>query len=173
MLCLIQAMPKPMTINVLFVCLGNICRSPTAQGVFEQLVADQQLSESITTDSAGTAAWHIGKQPDSRSIAAAAKRGCDLSPLRARQVTVADFEHYDYILAMDESNLADLQGLCPPDYAGELGLFLSYVLPPADIDSLAVPDPYYGAGNGFEYVLDLVEKASVGLLTHIQRSAKT
>ena len=158
-----------MSVSVLFVCLGNICRSPTAHGVFEQLVADRRLSDSVSTDSAGTAAWHVGKQPDSRSIAAAANRGCDLTPLRARQVTVADFQHFDYILAMDESNLLDLQALCPADYTGELALFLSY----GDSDTLAVPDPYYGDGNGFERVLDLVEQASAGLLAHIQSQAKT
>ena len=157
-----------MSVSVLFVCLGNICRSPTAHGVFEQLVADHQLGHSIRTDSAGTAAWHIGKQPDSRSIAAAANRGYDLTPLRARQVTVSDFEHFDYILAMDQSNLTDLQRLCPPDYSGELALFLTY----GDSDTLAVPDPYYGDGDGFESVLDLVEQASQGLLSHIQRDAK-
>ena len=157
-----------MSVSVLFVCLGNICRSPTAHGVFEQLVADHQLGHSIRTDSAGTAAWHIGKQPDSRSIAAAANRGYDLTPLRARQVTVSDFEHFDYILAMDQSNLTDLQRLCPPDYSGELALFLTY----GDSDTLAVPDPYYGDGDGFESVLDLVEQASEGLLSHIQRNAK-
>lgn len=157
-----------MSVSVLFVCLGNICRSPTAHGVFEQLVADHQLGHSIRTDSAGTAAWHIGKQPDSRSVAAAANRGYDLTPLRARQVTVSDFEHFDYILAMDQSNLTDLQRLCPPDYSGELALFLTY----GDSDILAVPDPYYGDGDGFESVLDLVEQASQGLLSHIQRDAK-
>ena len=157
-----------MSVSVLFVCLGNICRSPTAHGVFEQLVADHQLGHSIRTDSAGTAAWHIGKQPDSRSVAAAANRGYDLTPLRARQVTVSDFEHFDYILAMDQSNLTDLQRLCPPDYSGELALFLTY----GDSDTLAVPDPYYGDGDGFESVLDLVEQASQGLLSNIQRDAK-
>ena len=157
-----------MSVSVLFVCLGNICRSPTAHGVFEQLVADHQLGHSIRTDSAGTAAWHIGKQPDSRSVAAAANRGYDLTPLRARQVTVSDFEHFDYILAMDQSNLTDLQRLCPPDYSGELALFLTY----GDSDILAVPDPYYGDGDGFESVLDLVEQASQGLLSNIQRDAK-
>ena len=157
-----------MSVSVLFVCLGNICRSPTAHGVFEQLVADHQLGHSIRTDSAGTAAWHIGKQPDSRSVAAAANRGYDLTPLRARQVTVSDFEHFDYILAMDQSNLTDLQRLCPPDYSGELALFLTY----GDSDILAVPDPYYGDGDGFESVLDLVEQAIQGLLSHIQRDAK-
>ncbi len=157
-----------MTVSVLFVCLGNICRSPTAHGVFEQLVADHQLSDTITADSAGTAAWHIGKQPDSRSIAAAANRGCDLSSLRARQVSPTDFEQFDYILAMDESNLADLEALCPSGFSGELALFLSY----GDSDALAVPDPYYGDGDGFEHVLDLVEQASAGLLAHIQCEAK-
>lgn len=162
-------MTDSMTVSVLFVCLGNICRSPTAHGVFEQLLIDRQLSDSISTDSAGTAAWHVGKQPDSRSIAAAANRGCDLTPLRARQVTVNDFEHFDYILAMDESNLADLEDLCPPGYSGELSLLLKY----GDSNTSDVPDPYYGDGDGFEQVLDLVEQASLGLLAHIQTHNKT
>ena len=157
-----------MDVSVLFVCLGNICRSPTAHGVFAQLVADHQLNHCIDTDSCGTAAWHSGKPPDSRSVAAAAKRGYDLTPLRARQVSRSDFDQFDYILAMDQANLTDLQALCPANYSGELGLFLSY----GDSELLAVPDPYYGDDNGFEAVLDLVEQASQGLLAHIQQHAK-
>lgn len=153
-----------MTVNVLFVCLGNICRSPTAHGVFQQRVVNRQLQHLISVDSAGTAAWHCGKPPDRRAAAAAQRRGYDLSALRARQATEGDFEHFHYILAMDRDNLRELQAIAPDNYQGELGLFLEYGhnLPLAE-----VPDPYYGGVDGFEAVLDLVEAASAGLLEHI------
>lgn len=152
-----------MTVNVLFVCLGNICRSPTAHAVFQQLVDAGGLSAAIHVDSAGTGDWHIGKAPDRRSAATAATRGYDLSALRARQVEARDFEHYHYILAMDLKNLRDLQALRPSSYRGELSLFLNYGQSPAR----EVPDPYYGEGQGFEQVLDLVESAAAGLLEAI------
>lgn len=160
-----------MTVRVLLVCLGNICRSPTAHGVFQQRLIEQGLQQQVEVDSAGTAAWHVGRSPDPRSIAAAAKQGYDLSELRARQVQRQDFDHYDYVLAMDSSNLADLQALCPDNYGGELSLFLRYSTglgnrQGAD-DSLQVPDPYYGDGDGFLRVITLVEQASDGLLSHI------
>ncbi|MFA7553547.1 MAG: low molecular weight protein-tyrosine-phosphatase [Spongiibacteraceae bacterium] len=156
-----------MSIKVLFVCLGNICRSPTAHGVFEQRVKSAQLSEHISVESAGTADWHIGKSPDARSAAAAARRGYDLSGLRAQQVSKADFDHFDYILAMDSDNLANLTRLKPAAYQGELGLFLPYTHAHDSSTPLEVPDPYYGEGDGFELVLDLVEGASAGLLKYI------
>ena len=140
--------------KVLFVCLGNICRSPTAHGVFEHWVAKRGLADQITVDSSGTGGWHLGQAPDSRSTAAAAKRGYDLSALRARQLSREDFFRFDYILAMDRSNLADLQAVAPADYAGELALFLSYA---NNGTREEVPDPYYGSGDGFTAVLDLVE----------------
>jgi protein-tyrosine phosphatase len=149
-----------MTVNVLFVCLGNICRSPTAHAVFQQLIDANRLQDAISVDSAGTGDWHIGKAPDRRASAAGAKRGYDLSVLRARQVEVADFAHYQYILAMDSQNLRDLQQLRPADYRGELALFLNY----GQSVEREVPDPYYGEGDGFEHVLDLVEEAAHGLL---------
>jgi protein-tyrosine phosphatase len=149
-----------MTVNVLFVCLGNICRSPTAHAVFQQLVEANHLHDVISVDSAGTGDWHIGKAPDLRSTAAGAKRGYDLSVLRARQVSAIDFRHYQFILAMDLQNLRDLQQLRPADYRGELALFLNY----GQSSEREVPDPYYGEGQGFEQVLDLVEEAAHGLL---------
>lgn len=150
-------------VKVLFVCLGNICRSPTAHGVFAGLVKARGLEERILVDSAGTSDWHIGKGPDPRTIAAGLERGVDLSHLRASQVTRNDFQVYDYILAMDRQNLADLQTLAPADYAGCLDLFLRF----ADAGVEEVPDPYYGGKDGFIHVLDLIESASAGLLQHI------
>lgn len=149
--------------RVLFVCLGNICRSPTAHGVFAGLVQARGLQQRILVESAGTSNWHIGKAPDPRSIAAASERGVDLSQLRASQVRREDFEVYDYILAMDKQNLADLKELAPANYAGCLDLFLRF----ADAGVDEVPDPYYGGNDGFIHVLDLVEQASEGLLQHI------
>ena len=153
-------------VGVLFVCLGNICRSPTAHGVFDELVRRQNLDRVIAIDSAGTGNWHIGRAPDKRSSTAALQRGYDLSALRARQVSAEDFQRFDYILAMDKQNLRDLQRLRPANFRGELDLFLRY----GDGGVLEVPDPYYGEGDGFERVLDLVEKASHQLLrTLIER----
>lgn len=154
-----------MTVRVLFVCLGNICRSPTAHGVFQHKVSAAGLTDRISVDSAGTGAWHVGNAPDPRASDAAAGRGYDLSSLRARQVAAADFNRFDYILAMDNDNLCNLEALRPGDYSGSLGLFLAF----ADgADCLEVPDPYYGGSGGFETVLDLVEAASDGLLDHIR-----
>ncbi|MAT93967.1 MAG: phosphotyrosine protein phosphatase [Halioglobus sp.] len=152
--------------RVLFVCLGNICRSPTAHGVFRQMVDARGLSGRIEVDSCGTAHWHAGEAPDPRSTEEAARRGYRLGDLRARQVQPDDFARFDYILAMDLSNLADLQAVCPADFDGHLGLFLDFA---ADSDTDEVPDPYYGGGEGFTRVLDLVEAASEGLLDELDR----
>lgn len=152
--------------KVLFVCLGNICRSPTADGIFRELVKREKLDQKIIVDSAGTGDWHIGKAPDSRTVAAAKKRGYDLSVLRARQVSAADFDEFDYVLAMDNSNLRDLQRLKPTHFTGHLGLFLEFG---SDKSHREVPDPYYGGNDGFELVLDLVEEAAEGLLAHIRQ----
>lgn len=151
--------------SVLFVCLGNICRSPTAHGVFQSLVDAQGLGDKVMVDSAGTAAYHVGNPPDGRSSAAALKRGYNLSSLRARQAAEADFEAFDYILAMDHSNLLNLRSIAPAGYAGHLGLFLDFSGSPEE----DVPDPYYGGDAGFEHVLDLVESASEGLLQTIKK----
>lgn len=153
------------SVSILFVCLGNICRSPTAQAVFEAYVADSPLASRISVDSAGTAAYHIGKAPDPRSRAAARQRGYHLDQLRARQVTVEDFQRFDYILAMDTDNLRQLKTLAPQQSRAKVGLFLEF----ADAtDRQEVPDPYFGAEDGFETVLDLCEQASQGLLAHLQ-----
>lgn len=152
--------------SVLFVCLGNICRSPTAEAVFTKKAKDEGLNLSI--DSAGTAGYHIGASPDPRSEHAAAKRGYDLSQLVSRQVDEQDFVDFDYILAMDKANLLDLQSLCPSEHQHKISLFLSHGQSSHD----EVPDPYYGGDKGFEFVLDLVEDASVGLIQTIRKSTE-
>ncbi len=157
-------MPESQPVRVLFVCLGNICRSPTAHGVFESLVKARGLESHIHVDSCGTGDWHVGHAPDKRSAKAAAQRGYDLSHLRARQVRLEDFDEFDYILAMDRANLDDLEDLRPAHYAGDLRLFLAYA-PALGVEE--VPDPYYGGIDGFGHVLDLVEAASEGLLQEI------
>jgi protein-tyrosine phosphatase len=154
--------------SVLFVCLGNICRSPTAEGVFRQLLAQQGVAEAIRVDSAGTGAWHVGEPPDARAQAAARTRGVDLSKLRARQVSPDDFEIFDHILAMDESNLTDLADLCPPRHRSKLRLFLEFA---PHAEEREVPDPYFGGDDGFGRVLDLIEAASRGFLAHLQQGA--
>lgn len=153
-------------IKVLFVCLGNICRSPTAHGVFQHEVREAGLKDRIEIDSAGTGDWHIGCAPDRRALASARERGYDLSELVARQVSPEDFESFHYVLAMDRQNLSDLQAMKPDDYQGHLGLFLDFA---RDHDLSEVPDPYYGGDRGFEEVLDMVEDASRGLLAHIRQ----
>lgn len=156
-----------MSVRVLFVCLGNICRSPTAEGIFRKLVVDARMDDQIDIDSAGTGGWHIGKAPDARTVSAARQRQYDLSSLRARQVSAIDFESFDYVLAMDEANLSDLRVMVPADYQGHLGLFLDFSDQSTHTE---VPDPYYGGTAGFELVLDLIEDAAKGLLFHIQQN---
>lgn len=151
--------------KVLFVCLGNICRSPTAEGVFRRKVREAGLEGRIEIDSAGTGDWHVGKAPDARTRAAALRRGYDLSSLRARQVSVADFSRYDLILAMDHANLRDLKHLRGGSGKAELDLFLRRYEGAVD----EVPDPYYRGEDGFEQVLDLVEQACDGLLLEVKR----
>lgn len=155
-----------MTVKVLFVCLGNICRSPTAEGIFLARLKEQGLEDVVLTDSAGTAGWHVGKAPDARAIAAAAERGVDISGLRARQVTGADFTEFDYILAMDEANLVDLNSFKPNNFSGRCCLYLDFAKSASENE---VPDPYYGGAEGFAHVLDLVEQAATGLLADIQQ----
>lgn len=152
-------------VKVLFVCTGNICRSPTAHGVFRALVEREGLAGRIAVDSAGTHAYHVGQPPDSRSIQAAGRRGIDLSDLRARQVVKADFDSFDLLLAMDRGHFGLLLGKCPPARQDALALFLSFA---PGLNLLDVPDPYYGAGDGFERVLDMIEAGSAGLLEHIR-----
>lgn len=153
-------------LSVLFVCLGNICRSPTAEGVFRKLVADAGLHGRIRIDSAGTAGYHEGHPPDARALAAAAARGFELDGIRARRVAAEDFEAYDLILAMDEDNLVDLRHAAPEGARAELRLLLDYT---TGRRGTAVPDPYYGGRNGFEEVLDLVTEACAGLLEELRR----
>jgi protein-tyrosine phosphatase len=145
--------------RVLFVCLGNICRSPTAEAVFRQLVDQEGLTDQIEIDSAGTGDWHVGSAPDDRATQAAARRGIRLAG-SARQVTLEDFEEYDLLLAMDVANLRDLRELAPPGTESKVRLF-------ADID---VPDPYYGGERGFDEVLDIVDKASRRLLDELRQT---
>ena len=154
-----------MSVSVLFVCLGNICRSPTADVVFRQYVREAGLEEKIRIDSAGTGDWHIGRAPDPRTQEAAARRGYDMSSLRARQVSPADFYAFDVVLAMDNANLADLEAMRPSDANGTLARFLDYATDSAERE---VPDPYYGGNDGFDQVLDLVEDGARGLLASLQ-----
>ena len=146
-------------IKVLFVCMGNICRSPTAEGVFHKLLEDMGTKDRFMIDSAGTHAYHVGEQPDHRAQQTARRRGIDLSFIRARKVAPSDFEHFDHILAMDSDNYAILQTICPDQHRQKVRLFLEYA---PDCGETDVPDPYYGGQNGFDYVFDLVEEASKG-----------
>lgn len=159
------------SVSVLFVCLGNICRSPTAQAVFERLLQQQGMANLVSVDSAGTAAYHIGKSPDRRALEAAGRRGYQLEHLRARQACVQDFYQFDYILAMDSYNFQELQQLAPLDARSRLHLFLEYAaaVDPDYEGPDEVPDPYYGGAEGFEQVLNLVEMASAGLLADIRQ----
>ena len=153
-------------IKVLFVCMGNICRSPTAQGVFAKLVNEQQLGAQVLIDSAGTHAYHVGEAPDARASAAALRRGIDLAGQRARRVSSRDFEEFDYVLAMDESNYAHLAGMCTEEQRSRLYHFMDFA---PQVATREVPDPYYGGVKGFERVLDLIETAATGLLTSIRQ----
>jgi protein-tyrosine phosphatase len=152
-------------INVLFVCMGNICRSPTAEAVFRHYVDNAGLSEQILIDSAGTHDYHVGDSPDSRAQRAAQQRGYDMSKLRGRQVVGDDFRRFDYVLAMDRANLTILQRITPTDSDIQAHLFLEYARHHTEHE---VPDPYYGGAGGFERVLDMVEDAAQGLLEEIR-----
>lgn len=149
------------TQRILFVCLGNICRSPTAEAVFRDLVGRAAAGLAIEVESAGTHGYHAGSAPDQRAIVAARRRGIDMSGLRARKVVPADFERFDLLLAMDEQNLRQLQQLAPAEFRSRVRLFLDFA---PQLRRRDVPDPYYGDATGFEEVLDLVEEAARGLL---------
>lgn len=153
--------------RVLFVCLGNICRSPTAQGVFASQLQSSALQHEVSTDSAGIGGYHTGEPPDQRATAAALKRGYDLSTQRARAVSDDDFENFDLILAMDQSNLDNLRARAPGKSHAHLGLFMEY----AQDWPREVPDPYFGGEAGFEQVLNMLEAASQGLLDHLVANA--
>jgi protein-tyrosine phosphatase len=158
-----QPLKKP---SILVVCMGNICRSPTAEGVLRHLAQEAGVLERLRIDSAGTHDYHVGKQPDARAREAAQRRGYDLSNLRARQVFDQDFAEFDYILAMDRENLAALHRRCPPEHRHKVRLYLSFSRRFANEE---VPDPYYGGRQGFEQVLDMVEDAAQGLLDELRR----
>jgi len=157
-----------MPVRVCFVCLGNICRSPTAEGTMRQLLEEEQLTAQIEIDSAGTGDWHVGEPPDRRARAAGKRRGIDIRG-RARRVVAKDFECFDYVIAMDRSNERDLLRLAPGAAAdAKVVLFRSY--DPGSPRDADVPDPYYGEGDGFERVLDICEAACRGLLRHIREN---
>ena len=155
--------------SVLFVCLGNICRSPTAEAVFRERAARAGMADRIAIASAGTGDWHVGQPPDRRAIAHASKRGYDLRRLRARQVSPDDFARFDWILAMDRSVLRELDAMRPEGHEGHVGLFLDIAPGLRERD---VPDPYFGGDEGFEHVLDLIEEASEALLEIIGSGAR-
>jgi protein-tyrosine phosphatase len=152
-------------VSVIFVCLGNICRSPTAHGVFRQLVIDEGLEHEILIDSAGTAAWHVGKHADQRSIRTAQGRGIDMMDLRARKVSLEDISDFDYVLAMDDSNYMDLQELSLHEDKNKIRMFLDFS---KEYSETEVPDPYSGGQAGFNHVFDMVSSASSGLLADIK-----
>ena len=149
--------------------MGNICRSPTAEGVFTSLITKKNLSDSFIIDSAGTHAYHIGDAPDLRSQKAARERGVELKHLRARQVIHRDFEIFDYILVMDDENYQIIEQSCPVEFKHKLGYFLEYA---PQLNTREVPDPYYGGSYGFDKVLDMIESASEGLLTALQQTGE-
>ena len=151
--------------RVLFVCMGNICRSPSVEGVFRGIVSRELPDLHIEIDSAGTHDYHVGEPPDPRAQRAAQRRGIDLSGLRARRVTADDFERFDLVVAMDPLNVVVLEELCPPEQRSRIRLLLEFAPEAGRSD---VPDPYYGGSNGFEYVLDLAEQASRGLVVHLR-----
>ena len=151
------------------VCMGNICRSPTAEGVLRHKLEEAGLSDMVEVDSAGTHAYHVGEPPDGRSLRHAKLRGYDLSPLRARRVAEADFEDFDLILAMDWDNLTLLQEDCPPAHRNKLRRLTEFA---SKFSNPVVPDPYYSAADGFENVLDLIEDACDGLVRHLTDAAQ-
>ena len=175
--------PEDADVSVLFVCLGNICRSPTAEGVFRRMLVDAGLDDRVFVDSAGTGDWHVGLPPDARATAAARQRGIDLTGLRARQTKPEDLERFDYVVAMDASNLASLrdlqQGMGRDREQGRVVRLLDFASDRAGdgtgvgaTDSLTrdVPDPYFGGHDGFDQVLDLIEDACAGLLHEVRKS---
>lgn len=151
-------------IKILFVCMGNLCRSPMAEGVFKHYVTEAGLAQRIVSDSAGTHDYHVGDPPDPRAQRASERRGYDISGLRGRQVSRRDFGEFHYVLAMDEVNLRLLLRLCPQEHVHKVRLFMEFAADPALRE---VPDPYYGGAEGFERVLDMAEQAAQGLLCHL------
>jgi protein-tyrosine phosphatase len=158
-------MSGPRPFGVLFFCMGNICRSPLAEGVFRHRIERAGLSKRVRVDSAGTHAWHSGAAPDPRSVAVASRRGYDLSGQRARVLSREDFHAFDLLLAMDRANLVHAESLRPPQAQGQLDLFMSFA---PGATAMEVPDPYYGGPDGFERVLDMVEQGADGVLQLIR-----
>jgi protein-tyrosine phosphatase len=148
--------------------MGNICRSPTAEGVFKHLIRQERLEAQFEVDSAGTHGYHVGESPDPRTQRAAASRGYDLSNIRARKVAPQDLDYFDLVLAMDRHNLDTLAGICPPEHRAKLRLFMDYA---RNFEDDEVPDPYYGLGHGFDLVIDMVEDASRGLIAELTKTA--
>ncbi len=157
--------PSKPPYRILFVCLGNTCRSPTAEGVFRQIMERRGSSGLIELDSAGIGAWHTGNPPNPRGQAAALKRGYDLSGITSRQITASDFDNFDLIVAMDHQNVADLEQRAPADAVGRIKLFSQFV---KDADFVEVPDPYHGDESDYEHALDLILVASEGLADHVE-----
>jgi protein-tyrosine phosphatase len=155
-----------MSINILFVCLGNICRSPAAEGVFSKLVDNAQLTDKIRVDSCGTAAFNIGKSPDPRSTAAAARAGYDISQQIARQINDDDYEENHYLIAMDRINLTNIKAWAPKDFKGEIALFMAYSQKSGNTQ---IPDPYYDDERQFDNVIKIIETSASGLLEHIRK----
>jgi protein-tyrosine phosphatase len=153
-------------ISVVFVCLGNICRSPTAEAVFRKMVADRNLNEHFMIDSAGTAGYHVGAKPDERSVEVASAMGYDFTGISCRKVCEADFVNADYLLAMDASNVDNLRKVCPPEFVHKIRLLVEF----ANGDYPEVPDPYYGGRRGFELVLDLIEQGCAGFIEHVKQN---
>ncbi len=157
-------------INVLFVCTGNICRSPTAEGIFRKIVEQQGLREEFFIDSAGTHDYHVGEAPDKRSQIVAKRNGTDISSLTARQITDEDFTKFEYILVMDHYNMECLKSVCPKSLHKKITLFLTYL--DNNIISDEVPDPYYGEGDGFQYVYELILEAATSFLAFVKEKHK-
>lgn len=155
-----------MIYRVLLVCMGNICRSPTAEGVLRKYITNNRLGDRVEVDSAGTHGYHVGEAPDSRTQRAAAMRGYNLSQLRARKVAYQDLEYFDLILAMDRSNLDNLRRMALPEQFDKIRLFMDYA---SHFEDDEVPDPYYGLGHGFDLVLDMVEDAAQGLVEELKK----
>jgi protein-tyrosine phosphatase len=153
-------------VKILFVCMGNICRSPTAHGVFRALVESEGLMETISIDSAGTHAYHVGNPPDKRAQETARSRGIDLSDLLARRVEAEDFDRFDYVVAMDQDNYMALSEICPDQHVDKIHMFMDFA---PQMRTREVPDPYYGGTAGFERVFDLVEAAAQGLLDEVRQ----
>jgi protein-tyrosine phosphatase len=152
-------------LKILFVCMGNICRSPTAEGVFRRKLREKSLEDKVDVASAGTHGYHVGEAPDQRTQRAAARRGYDLSTIRARKIAPQDTDYFDLILAMDRNSLEALHLVCPPERYDRLGLFMAYS---KNFEDDEVPDPYYGLGQGFDLVLDMVEDATDGLVELVE-----